>query len=85
MKHNHSCSCPHSQVRFCAHCKVVHCLDCSQEWVLRSVSYNNNYPSYYPWNWTSGYLKGIENQNVKYAAVPAETTLAPSPTCSHKS
>lgn len=31
-KHSHSCSCEHKEVRFCKDCKVVHCLDCKQEW-----------------------------------------------------
>src|SRR5947207_3240991 len=30
--HQHSCTCPHENLHYCILCKVVHCLDCNQEW-----------------------------------------------------
>lgn len=28
----HRCECAHKRVRYCPTCKVVHCLDCREEW-----------------------------------------------------
>lgn len=46
--HNH---CEHENLQYCKHCKVVHCLDCKQEWpeketmVVEKVVYKD-------WKWT---------------------------------
>lgn len=50
MKHNHeqhSCSCEHTAVKHCNTCKVIHCLDCNQEWSPRqSLTWATSYPLY---------------------------------------
>ena len=50
MKHNHSCECDHNNVQYCKKCKVVHCLECNQEW-RTYPSYTYNYPYNYPYYW----------------------------------
>ena len=37
--HHHRCECKHARIRFCAKCKVPHCLDCGMEWAERSDYY----------------------------------------------
>lgn len=44
---HHSCSCPHEQVEYCKTCRVVHCKDCNQEWVTKTVNYWQYTPTYY--------------------------------------
>ncbi len=46
-KHNHSCTCDHERVKHCKTCKVIHCLDCNQEWTPRSLQFNWTYSPYY--------------------------------------
>jgi len=47
MKHSHHhCECDHSNVKYCKTCKVVHCLECNQEW---RTFYNYNYNTYPYW------------------------------------
>ena len=46
MKHNHSCTCTHSNVAYCSHCRTVYCKDCNQEWTAKySFGYYNAYPA----------------------------------------
>lgn len=42
----HRCECKHGRVKYCPKCRVVHCLDCKQEWAERS------YVWYQPWTYT---------------------------------
>ena len=47
-KHNH---CEHSNLKFCAKCEVVHCLDCKKEWG-KTVTYPHYvYPTTYPYRY----------------------------------
>jgi hypothetical protein len=47
--HRHACECDHERVRYCTRCKIVHCLDCKQEWVSRPVTIYWPYSQYqYP-------------------------------------
>jgi len=47
MSHNHSCNCPHANVKFCSHCNLVYCTSCKLEWTLRATWTYSSYPSYY--------------------------------------
>lgn len=40
---HHSCTCDHSNVKFCKPCNLVHCLDCNKEWKQTGFNY---YPYY---------------------------------------
>lgn len=52
-KHNHhSCSCDHTDVKYCNTCKIIHCLDCNQEWSPRISYYPYTYTQ--PWYTTLG-------------------------------
>lgn len=94
--HNHSCTCDHSDLRFCKTCRVVHCLGCNAEWVTRTQGYwHNTYPGY--WNYTLGGNSYLGN-TLKFSdtSVPSDPSFsaqsaaaaAPSPpqsqTCTHK-
>jgi hypothetical protein len=47
MSHDHHrCECKHERVRYCARCRVCHCLDCSQEW---GASYTYTAPYWNTW------------------------------------
>ena len=47
---HHNCDCKHENVKYCSTCRVVHCLDCNQEWSPKSQ---------YAWQWNPYvYYKG---------------------------
>ena len=48
--HTHRCECKHERVRFCAKCKVVHCLDCKLEW-REYPQWSYSYPYYQPYSY----------------------------------
>jgi len=43
----HRCERAHKRVKYCAKCRMVHCLDCEMEWTQDSYIY------IYPWAWTT--------------------------------
>lgn len=55
-KHNHKCSCDHSDVKFCKCCQTVYCTNCNQEWTTKSPSYWYQYP--YTYTTTAGQYNG---------------------------
>ena len=48
-KCQHRCDCKHERVKYCPTCRVVHCLDCKQEWT--SFSHTYAYPNSAPWTY----------------------------------
>lgn len=52
--YTHRCECKHERVRYCAKCKVVHCLDCKMEW-KEQPTWTYSYGSYpyiqQPYQW----------------------------------
>lgn len=56
---HHNCDCIHDDVKYCKTCKVVHCLDCNQEWGAKYTwSYQQGYPWYYTNTIGGGNLQG---------------------------
>jgi len=83
MKHNHSCECEHSNVQYCKKCKVVHCLECNQEW--RTVpNYTNTY-SYPYWGQLSNISLGqyTQHQNSQ-TAVSNQMQNSSQAVCNHQ-
>lgn len=52
---HHHCECKHTRIKFCARCKVPHCLDCHMEWVTKPVYHG------YWYNGTGYYSNGVYN------------------------
>jgi hypothetical protein len=40
----HRCNCDHADVKYCRTCRIVHCLDCKQEWGSHSYAWTYTYP-----------------------------------------
>lgn len=73
-KHKHT-HCEHEHLEFCKHCRLVHCLDCSQEW--RDVPWNTyTVGQAYPYPYTQG--GGIGSGTLGPAFLGTTTN------CSHK-
>jgi hypothetical protein len=72
---HHHCECKHGQVRYCAKCRVVHCLGCNKEW-RESVGWTS------PWTtpWVT-YTTTAAGTNIR----ASNTTLkGPIVNCSHE-
>ena len=68
---HHRCECEHAKVKFCAKCKVVHCLDCKQEWTCEPCTR----PHYgYPWTIYNG---GATSTNIQLDQTPQITWSNP--------
>lgn len=83
-KHNHDYCCAHVHVKYCIVCKVVHCLDCKQEWT--------QYPLYtwytQPTTWTSPLYPNYPAPSYVYSSQSASNDLPKTQvgaTCEHKS
>lgn len=50
-KHDHvDLSCQHSNIKYCKHCQVPHCLDCGKEWRVYNWTYTTSTIPYYNYN-----------------------------------
>lgn len=49
MSETHRCECKHKRVRYCAKCRVCHCLDCKAEWGQTSTWVYPYQPYYGTW------------------------------------
>lgn len=66
MKHKHD-HCKHENLKYCEHCKVVHCLDCEQEFpekqivIQEKIVYKERNPWTYPSvTWGAGQEKDVQ-------------------------
>jgi len=81
MSHNHNHCCEHKSVEYCKVCRVVHCLNCKQEWGRYTSNYNWDW--YYKPIYTTGGLQWGTNTaqlNDEHQQVTLTTTADP---CSH--
>ena len=76
-KHNHTCPCKHEDIKYCSHCRVVHCKDCGREWKDNLSGYWY-YPTY--WGGVQDYTTWCGDSTGQTGGATLTTTDG---TCSH--